>query len=215
MAAKKKAIAPRTAARPPGDEVGAADMARRVAQTCATIASRRELSLDQLSHVTGVSSGRALRIETRKTNPTIGVLWKIAAGLGVPFSGLMGNRAFPSRSCGGQTHRSCAPRIASSRAGRSCPQPASTEIEMYELDLAARSRHASDPHGPGTKELVVVLSGSLRLTVGDHTDKLTAGDSGGVRREPPARLRESGKRGSALSRRDHLPTLKANRRRPV
>ena len=49
-------------------------------------------------------------------------------------------------------------------------------IEMYELTLSARSRHISDPHGPGTKELVVVLSGTLRMTVGDHT-RLEAGDS--------------------------------------
>ena len=48
---------------------------------------------------------------------------------------------------------------------------------MYELTLAARSRHVSDPDGPGTKELVVVLSGSLRMTVGDHADELEAGDS--------------------------------------
>ena len=30
------------------------------------------------------------QIETRKTNPTIGVLWKIASGLGIAFSDLIG-----------------------------------------------------------------------------------------------------------------------------
>ena len=48
---------------------------------------------------------------------------------------------------------------------------------MYELRLAARARHASEPHGPGTRELVVVLSGALRMIVGDTADELVAGDS--------------------------------------
>ena len=177
MAAKKKANAPRTAARPPGDEVGAADMARRVAENLRDHRKRRELSLDQLSHATGVSRAALSQIETRKTNPTIGVLWKIAAGLGVPFSDLIGeSRVSLSvlRRADTQVLRSTDRKFESRPL---VPAAGVNQIEMYELNLAARSRHASDPHGPGTKELVVVLSGSLRLTVGDHTDELTAGDS--------------------------------------
>jgi len=177
MAAKKKAIAPRTAARPRGDEVGAADMARRVAENLRDHRKRRELSLDQLSHATGVSRAALSQIETRKTNPTIGVLWKIAAGLGVPFSELIGeSRVSLSvlRRTDTQVLRSTDRKFESRPL---VPAAGVNQIEMYELSLAARSRHASDPHGPGTKELVVVLSGSLRLTVGDHTDELTAGDS--------------------------------------
>jgi mannose-6-phosphate isomerase-like protein (cupin superfamily) len=48
---------------------------------------------------------------------------------------------------------------------------------MYELRLAARSRHTSEPHAPGTRELVVVLTGVLRMIVGDKSDDLAAGDS--------------------------------------
>jgi mannose-6-phosphate isomerase-like protein (cupin superfamily) len=43
--------------------------------------------------------------------------------------------------------------------------------------LAARARHVSEPHGPGTREIVVVLSGAMRMTVGDHSDELGPGDS--------------------------------------
>src|SRR6188768_283577 len=177
MAAKKKAIAPRTAARPPGDEGGAADMARRVAENLRDHRKRRELSLDQLAHATGVSRAALSQIETRKTNPTIGVMWKIASGLGVPFSDLIGE----SRLALSVLRRGDAQLLRSTdRKFESRPlvPPAGVnEIEMYELSLAARSRHASEPHGPGTKELVVVLSGALRMTVGDNTDELAAGDS--------------------------------------
>ena len=45
------------------------------------------------------------------------------------------------------------------------------------MTTPARARHASDAHGVGTRELVVVLSGALRMTVGTHVEELGAGDS--------------------------------------
>jgi transcriptional regulator with XRE-family HTH domain len=177
MAAKKQAIAPRSAPRPPGDDLGAADVARRVADNLRQHRKRREMTLDQLSHATGVSRAALSQIETRKTNPTIGVLWKIAAGLGVPFSDMIGESRLSLsvlRRDETQVLRSTDRRFESRPL---VPAAGVSEIEMYELTLAARSRHTSEPHGPGTKELVVVLSGALKMTVGDHTDELGAGDS--------------------------------------
>ena len=117
------------------------------------------------------------QIETRKTNPTIGVLWKIAAGLGIPFSDLIGeSRLSLSVLRRGETQLLRSPdRKFESRP--LMPPAGVSQIEMYELSLAARSRHASDPHGPGTKELVVVLSGVLRMIVGENSDELGPGDS--------------------------------------
>jgi quercetin dioxygenase-like cupin family protein len=50
-------------------------------------------------------------------------------------------------------------------------------VELYELHLAARSLHASEPHAPGTHEMIVVLSGGLRMRVDEETYDLAAGDS--------------------------------------
>ena len=77
---------------PAGDKIGAADLAIRVAERLREQRKRRDLSLDQLSQLTGVSRAALSQIETRKTNPTIGVLWKISAGLGVAFSDLIGEK---------------------------------------------------------------------------------------------------------------------------
>jgi XRE family transcriptional regulator, regulator of sulfur utilization len=177
MPPRKQAIAGRRAPVPPGDEVGAADIARRVAENLRQHRKRRELSLDQLAHATGVSRAALSQIETRKTNPTIGVMWKIASGLGVPFSELIGESHVALsvlRRGDAQLLRSTDRKFESRPL---VPPAGANQIEMYELSLAARSRHASDAHGPGTKELVVVLSGALRMTVGDNTDDLNAGDS--------------------------------------
>jgi quercetin dioxygenase-like cupin family protein len=105
------------------------------------------------------------------------VLWKIASGLGIPFSDLIGESRLSLsvlRREESQLLRSLDRKFES----RPLMPPAGvSQIEMYELTLAARSRHSSEAHGPGTKELVVVLSGALRMTVGDRTDELGPGDA--------------------------------------
>ena len=162
---------------PRGDEVGAAELTARVADNLREHRRRRDMSLDQLAQRTGVSRAGLSQIETRKTNPSIGVLWKIASGLGIPFADLIGEGQ-PALSV---LRRNDAQVLRSTdRKFESRPlMPASgnNQVEIYELRVAARSRHASEPHGPGTRELVVVLSGSLRMTVGAQNEELAAGDS--------------------------------------
>src|SRR3954451_11861089 len=75
---------------PPGDDVGAADLARRVATNLRERRKGRGLSLDELAAASGVSRAALSQIETCKTNPSLSVLWKIAVGLQIPFSELLG-----------------------------------------------------------------------------------------------------------------------------
>jgi len=162
---------------PSGDELGAAELAGRVAENLRAQRKRRAMSLDELAQLTGVSRAALSQIETRKTNPTIGVLWKIASGLGITFADLIGEtraelavlrrgEAQPLRSMDGKFE-----------SRPLMPASGIPQVEMYELRLAARARHVSEPHGPGTREIVVVLSGALRMIVGDHSDELGPGDS--------------------------------------
>jgi quercetin dioxygenase-like cupin family protein len=57
------------------------------------------------------------------------------------------------------------------------PAGASPQVEVYELRLSARSTHASEAHAPGTQEVVVVLTGQLRMRVDGETFELGSGDS--------------------------------------
>jgi transcriptional regulator with XRE-family HTH domain len=168
---------PRRPTSAPGDEAGAADLGKRVAENLRERRRVLGLSLDDLARASGVSRAALSQIETRKTNPTIGVLWKIAAGLGIAFSDLMGETR-----TGLSILRRGEAQLLRSTDGRFDSRPLMPaagipQVEMYELRLAARSRHASEPHGPGTREIVVVLSGSMRMTVGSHSDELGPGDA--------------------------------------
>jgi quercetin dioxygenase-like cupin family protein len=50
-------------------------------------------------------------------------------------------------------------------------------VEAYELQVAARAIHTADPHAAGTREVVIVLSGMLRMRVGSALHDLSTGDS--------------------------------------
>jgi XRE family transcriptional regulator, regulator of sulfur utilization len=170
---------------PPGDDVGAADLARRVAANLRERRKQRGLSLDQLAVASGVSRAALSQIETGKSNPSLSVLWKIAVGLEIPFAELLGETA-PSvnllRRGDSQVLRSADGRMESRPAS---PAGFSRYLEVYELRLAARSTHQSEAHAAGTQELIIVLSGSLRMHVGNDRYDLGPGDSLGFPADRP------------------------------
>ena len=164
-------------ATPQGDDIGAADLGARVGENLRTLRSARHMSLDDLARVSGVSRAALSQIETNKTNPTIGLLWKVAAGFGIPFSELIGEGR-PSvailRREDAQTLRSSDGKFHSRPLS---PVGANPLVELYELRIAARGRHASEAHAKGTQEIVVVLAGALRIITGGATYDLELGDS--------------------------------------
>ena len=160
-----------------GDEVGAADLGRRVAENLRQRRKARAMSLDDLAAASGVSRAALSQIETCKSNPTVGVLWKIAVGLSVPIAELIGaprSGVVVLRRTDSQVLRSADGKFESRPL---TPAGASPLVELYELKLAARSTHTSEPHSPGTHEVVIVLSGVLRMHVVDELFELSAGDS--------------------------------------
>ncbi|HVR19571.1 MAG TPA: XRE family transcriptional regulator [Polyangiaceae bacterium] len=169
-----------------GDDIGAAELARRVSESLRRFRRERRLSLDDLSARSGVSRAALSQVEGGRTNPTLAVLWKIAVGLEIPFHDLLGpgsNQAVlvlrsgdspPLRSADGRTES----RLLS-------PGGASGENEVYELKLLPKAVHKSDPHARGTTETLVVLTGSLELGAGDATYQLSAGDTVFFRADVP------------------------------
>jgi transcriptional regulator with XRE-family HTH domain len=164
-----------------GDDIGAAELARRVAENLRARRKSRGMSLDDLANASGVSRAALSQIETHKSNPTVGLLWKIAVGLGVPFAELIGEvkgGISVLRRADGSVLRSLDGKLESRPLA---PAGTSPLVELYELRLSARSVHAADAHAPGTHELVVVLSGSLRMRVSTAEEaevyELGAGDS--------------------------------------
>jgi transcriptional regulator with XRE-family HTH domain len=160
-----------------GDDVGAAELGRRVADNLRERRRVSRLSLDELAKLSGVSRAALSQIETCKTNPSLSVLWKVAVGLKIPFAELIGeSRESVSllRRNEAQVLKSVDGKMESRPLARSGAGPG---VEVYELRLAGHGEHASEPHAPGTRELITVLQGTLKMSVGEETYLLSVGDS--------------------------------------
>ncbi len=136
------------------------------------------MSLDQLAVASGVSRAALSQIEGARTNPTIGLIWKIAVGLGVPFQALLGttdvNRSRILRSGDATALRSTDGRMESRLLS---PSGSVDRVEIYELRFQARGFHRSEAHGEGATETVILLTGALRVAAGGETHDLGAGDT--------------------------------------
>ncbi|MBI5502452.1 MAG: helix-turn-helix transcriptional regulator [Deltaproteobacteria bacterium] len=136
------------------------------------------LSLQDLAQRSGVSRAMLSQIETLKTNPTIAVLWKIAAGLGVPFAELLGGAAAPPV----RLERAADARylFSGDRRLRSRPLLAGVpghSVELYELRLEPGGVEEAAAHPAGSFEQIIVTAGRLRLGVGAESWVLGAGDA--------------------------------------
>jgi transcriptional regulator with XRE-family HTH domain len=140
--------------------------------------SRRNLSLEKLARLSGVSRAMLGQIELGQSAPTVNVLWKIGTALEVPFSALITSRPTASFHV---MRADQAKRLASSdgsfvsRALFPFDEP--RRVEFYELRLAPGGVERADAHPPGTVENLVVSQGIMEIDTGGGNHALGPGDA--------------------------------------
>jgi transcriptional regulator with XRE-family HTH domain len=167
------------------DEAEAAIIAA-VARHVAGLRRARRLSLDGLARISGVSKGMLVQIENARSNPSIATLCRVAAALGVSVAQLvdLGGEA-AVRLVGPEE----AARLwAGPEGGRAVLLVGSDGPDMLELwrwELKPKEKHISDPHPPGTRELLHVDSGTLLLEVEGQAHEVPAGASALLQSDRP------------------------------
>ena len=172
--------------RPKGAAPADVDVNATLAANLAHYRSARGLSLAKLADASGVSRAMLNQIERGQSVPTIGVLWKIATALDVPFAALLeqpqeetttvlrGQRSWTLRSQDGAFE---------SRA--LFPLSGPRQTEFYELRLAPGVREVADAHAPGTFENIAVNAGCVEIDVDGALHRLDAGDAIHFRADVP------------------------------
>jgi len=140
---------------------------------------RQGHSLERLAKHSGVSRAMLGQIETGKSAPTIGLLWKVATALGVPFANLIAT----DDAHHAQVFRRTDAKLLSSSQGQFTsralfPYDSERQVEFYELRLAPLHREDADAHASGTRENLVVAKGAVEVTAGSERPLiLTEGDA--------------------------------------
>ncbi|WP_256701772.1 helix-turn-helix domain-containing protein [Aeromonas sp. RU39B] len=145
-----------------------------------------KLSLDELSRRAGISKGMLVEIEKGSANPSIGILCKLSAALGLSVADLVNVSSEPA------VHLIDAPEIptlwhgplggtARLLAGTTGPDM----IELWQWEMAPGERFDSDGHTTGTVELFHVEQGILTIGIDGEQWQVKAGQSLVARTDVP------------------------------
>src|SRR4051812_40090766 len=138
----------------------------------------RRWTLDQLADTAGVSRRMVVNIEQGTTNPSVGTLVRLSEALGVGLPALVEP---PRTERVTVTRRGEGAVLWTSEDGGRGVLVASTEqpdvVELWDWTLGRGDDHASDAHTPGTKELLQVQEGEVRIEVAGEAFTLGAGDA--------------------------------------
>lgn len=176
-----------TAARPPVASDLNVDIGAAVAANLRRLRAEHDLTLDQLSEASGVSRAMLNQIETGKSVPTIATLWKVAAGLHVPFQQLIAVEVGPKSVV---LRRRDAKVLANAEGTFSSRAlfpydggPRSTEF--YELVLAPGGAEHAAAHARGTTEQLVVVTGRVVIEIAGERHELAERDAIGFTADVP------------------------------
>lgn len=191
---KRRGRPPRAVKETPEPAEEVTDLAPVVGNNLRRLRTKRGLSLEKLSQLSGVSRAMLGQIELGQSAPTINVLWKIARALEVTFSALISNRS----QSGTLVLRADQAKVLTSKdrsfTSRALfPFDEPRRVEFYELRLSAGGVEQADGHAPGTAENLVVTAGQVELDVGGETNRLSAGDSILFEADTPHAYRNVGK----------------------
>ncbi len=154
-----------------------------IGQKIKVLRSSKNLTLDQLAGLSGVSKSMLSQIERNKTNPTVATLWSLTRALGIEIGELLGSdkslqdknpiisliksHQIPEiQSADGH----CTLRILS-------PLGLVSNIEWYDAKLNKAGILNSEPHVKGTEEHLTIIKGEIEISSAGEFQKLSSGDT--------------------------------------
>lgn len=153
------------------------ELGKIIAINLKDLRTERNLTLGQLSKISGISKAMLSDIEKGNGNPTINTIWKIANGLNVPYTKLMDgiekettvirkSEAVMQAGETGHYRVYCYFRTTPVR-----------NFELFYVELDAQSSNASTGHSEKAQEYIYIIHGTLTLHTEAGIYELNEGDS--------------------------------------
>lgn len=154
------------------------------------IRKEKQMTLQELADMTGVSKSMLGEIERGAGNPTITVLWKISTGLRIPISQLINARK-PDYHL---VHQPDWQEIGEQGCNTSMifQFDHTRNFEVYHLAYEPHAVHESHSHQKGVTEYTMVYEGVFTIVVDGKPFELKKGDSFIFDAETPHSYRNDG-----------------------
>lgn len=153
-----------------------ADINSTVANNLQAIRKERQMTLQELADLTGVSKTMLGEIEHGASSPTITVLWKITSGLKIPISTLIYEK-MPIYKLARREDWRVLEQKPGCRFELIFEYDDVRNFEVYHLEFLPHSASYSEPHQKGVVEYTMVYEGVMVITVGDQDYVLGEADS--------------------------------------
>ena len=147
-----------------------------IAKNLKQLREDRNLSLDKLAEMTGVSKSMLRQIEIGQSNPTIATIWKIANGLRIPFTDLIKEQ---TQEITLRAFKADAPLTGETEGYRLYPLIAFSperSFETYYVEIDPGTTLDAEPHQGNAEEHVFVLHGQMKINVADQRFTVRAGN---------------------------------------
>lgn len=142
----------------------------------------KNLTLEQLAAMSGVSKSMLSQIERGEANPTFAVLWSLTQALGIGFSELLGNGP-----AGGQRDQIEVVTVGHTPEIRSAdglcvlrilnPPRLAGGAEWYEVELEPNGMLDSAPHASGAFEHFTAWTDEISISSGESSCQLRRGET--------------------------------------
>lgn len=141
------------------------------------IRTKRNLSLDEVTKLTGVSKAMLGQIERGQSNPTVSTLWKIATGLKVSFSLFIEENQEDLQVINQSEIDPIIEDDNKMRLYPIFPFDANKGFEIFTIELEQNCNHISTPHSDGVEEYVIVTEGEIEIDIDNKKFIIKKGNS--------------------------------------
>ena len=140
-----------------------------IGQRLKAVRQSRNMTLDDVAELTGVSKPMLGQIERGRSSPTVNTLWKIATGMKIPFSFFLQEKEAEYTVVDLQEHDMIMEENGSMRAYTLFSFDPVRGFEVFYIEFDAGCRHYSDRHNDGVEEYIFVVKGKLDMILNDRT----------------------------------------------
>ena len=138
----------------------------------------RNMTLDELAEVTGVSKPMLGQIERGQSSPTVTTLWKIATGMKIPFSSFLQERGAEYTVVDLQERDVLIEENGAMKVYTLFAFDPIRSCEAFYIEFESGCKHMSDKHNDGVEEYIFVIHGKLDMVL--NGTEITLGEKQAV-----------------------------------